>query len=153
MYVLITMHFWSFFLNYKFIKEVKDKLWKIIADEAKIHEDHRKNIDVLFEDATKVSWEMLTLIPPPVLCSPEKFSESHHKMVGKDKFKIKRYRLSYYCPVMLYNAHGSVAVKGIVCKEASNEPTANVDSDNESEGKLNCNFKHMLTLFINFRGD
>ena len=78
---------------------------------------------------------MLTLLPPPVLCSPLKFSESYHQMVGKDKNKIKRYRLSYYCPVMLYSAHGSVAVKGIVCKEASNEPAVNVDSDSESEGK------------------
>ena len=95
-----------------------------------------EDIAVLIKDATTVAWEMLTLIPPPVLCSPQKFCEGYQQVVGNDKFKEKHYRLSYFSPVMLYNAHGSVAVRGIARKKASKEPTVNVNSDVESEGKI-----------------
>ena len=106
------------------------------ADEVKIP----RHVAALIEDATTVAWEMLTLIPPPVLCSPEKFDECYQLVVGKNKIKEKHYRLSYYRPVMLYSAHGSVAVKGIARKEASKEFTVNVNSDTESDGKINLKF-------------
>lgn len=120
-----------FVTKYKVTGDVKDTLWKNL-DEVKIPKD----IAALIEDATTVAWEMLTLVPPPVLCSPQEFSESYQQVVGNNKIKEKHYRLSYYRPVMLYNAHGSVAVRGIARKEASKEPTVNVNSDTESEGKL-----------------
>ena len=110
-------------------------MWKN-PDEVKIPKD----IGALIEDATTVAWEMLTLIPPPVLCSPQKFSETYQQVVGNNKIKEKHYRLSYYRPVMLYSAHGSVAVRGIARKEASKKPTVNVNSDTESEGKMNLKF-------------
>ena len=91
-----------------------------------------EDIAVLIENATTVAWEMLTLIPPPVLCSPEKFSEDYQQVVGNTKGIGRHYRLSYCRPVMLYNAHGTVAVRGIVRKE----PTVNVNSVTESEGKI-----------------
>ena len=110
-------------------------MWKN-ADEVEIP----RHVAVLIEDATTVAWEMLTLIPPPVLCSPQKFDEDYQQVIGNNKIKEKHYRLSYYRPVMLYNAHGSVAVRGIARKEASKEPTVNVTSDTESEGKINLKF-------------
>ena len=132
MHTLITS---GHFVKYKVIKEVKHTLWKN-PDEQPIP----KNIAVPVEDATTVAWEMLTLIPPPVLCSPERFSDNYQQVVGSTKSIGKYYRLLYYRPVMLYDAHGSVAVKGIACKEASKESTENVNSDVESEGKIKLYF-------------
>ena len=112
---------------------ISGRFVKVIADVKLIYPD--KDIAVLIEDATAVAWEMLTLIPPPVLCSPEKFSEKYQQVVGNTEGIGRYYRLSYYTPVMLYSAHGTVAVRGIVCKEASEECTVNENSVTESEGK------------------
>ena len=127
--------FCSFCKKYKVTGNVQKKLWKL-PDEIP------KDIAVLIEDATTVAWEMLTLIPPPVLCSPEKFNEDYQQVVGNTKGIGRYYRLSYCRPVMLYNAHGAVAVRGIVRKEASKESTENENSDIESEGKLKLQFMH-----------
>ena len=120
------------------IGEVKDTLWNIHEPEGIA--EGIEGIAVLIEEATTIAWEMLTLIPPPVLCSPQKFSEDYQQVVGSTKGIGRYYRLSYYRPVMLYSAHGSVAVRGIVHKEASKELTLNVNSDTESEGKLKLYF-------------
>ena len=126
MHTLITT-FCHFCKKCKVIGEVKDKVWNS-PDE--IPED----ITVLIENATNIAWEMLTLIPPPVFCSPQKFNEDYQQVVGNTKGIGTYYRLSYCRPVMLYSAHGSVAVKGIARREASKERTENVNSDTESEG-------------------
>ena len=102
--------------------------------------DGQKILADLIENATTVAWEMLTLIPPPVLCCPEKFSDKYQQVVGNTKGIGKYYSLFYYRPVMLYDARGSVAVKGIARKEAYKEPIVNVNSDTESEGKIKLYF-------------
>ena len=82
-------------------------------------------------EATSVAWEMLTLVPPVILCTPEKFSNNWHEVVGKPCVKGGYYKLSYYRPLMLYHAHGHVAVKAIVGKKTSSEPTVNIESDSD----------------------
>ena len=81
--------------------------------------------------AISVAWDMLTLVPPAILCMPEKFSETWHEVVGKPCVKGAHYRLSYYRPLMLYHAHGTVAVRAIVSKEPSYESTVNMEDDSD----------------------
>ena len=83
------------------------------------------------EDAISVAWDMLTLVPPAILCTPEKYLGRWHDVNGKQCVKRGYYKLSYYRPLMLYDAHGSTAVRAIVGKEASSEPTLNIESDSE----------------------
>ena len=85
-------------------------------------------------EATSMVWDMLTLVPPAILCTPEKFSEDWHEVVSTPRVKGSHYTLSYYRPLMLYHAHGHVAVKAIVGKKTSTEPTVNPESESESEG-------------------
>ena len=83
--------------------------------------------DTTIAEAISVAWEMLTLMPPAVLCTPEKFSESWHEVVSKPCDNGSYYKLTYYRPLMLYCAHGPVAVKAIVGKKVSSQRTVNIE--------------------------
>ena len=79
-----------------------------------------------------MAWEMLTLVPPAILCSPEKFSERWHQALGMPV--RSHYTLSYYRPLMLHHARGSVAVRAIVRKKASTKHTVNPPKSDSEEG-------------------
>ena len=107
--------------------------------------------DTTIAEATRVTWEMLTLMPPAVLCTPEKFSENWHEVINKSCDKGSYYKLTYYRPLMLYCAHGAVAVKAIVGKKVSSQPTVNIEEDSK-KGFSQTNsqyflFKGLLTRF------
>ena len=88
----------------------------------------------VIQDSASVAWDMLTLFPPAVLCTPEKYHEEWHDKVGSLGDRKRYYKLVYYRPLMLNHAHGSVAEKAIVKRLASSEPTPNEDSDYEDDG-------------------
>ena len=75
---------------------------------------------------------MLTLSPPAISCTPEKYTETWHEVFRKEwDDDYKYYDLVYYRPVMLYGAGGTAAVRGLVGNKRS------TDSDNcvnEGEG-------------------
>ena len=110
---------------------MENKLGLKILESHKLPTTHTAYLDELVADATRVAWDMLTLVPPAILCTPEKFSEDWHEVVGKPCVKGSHYKLSYYRPLMLYHAHGPVAVKGIVGKKTSSVLTVNYESDSE----------------------
>ena len=88
----------------------------------------------VIEDSIKVAWEMLTLLPPAVLCTPEKYFDEWHTAVTDFLEKKRYFTLKYYRPLMLSHAHGPPAVKAMVMKVASSEPTVNQESDSEDDG-------------------
>ena len=81
-----------------------------------------------------IAWDMLTLSPPAVLCSPDKFYDEWHIVVDIQLVRNRYYTLKYYRPLMLSHAHGPPAVKAMVARVASSEPTVNQDSDYEDDG-------------------
>ena len=62
---------------------------------------------------------MLTLKPPAISCTPEKYTETWHEICRKNWHDYKYYDLVYYRPVMLFGAGGTAAVKGLVGNECS----------------------------------
>ena len=101
-----------------------------LIDEFKLPITCTEPLNEVAASATSVAWDMLTLVPPSILCTPEKFSDDWHKVVGKPCVKGRHYKLSYYRPLMLYHAHGPVAVKAIVGKESTSD-TLNTESDSD----------------------
>ena len=80
---------------------------------------------------------MLTLSPPAVLCTPEKYFQEWQEITNDVK---KRYfTLKYYRPLMLSHAHGPPVVKGMVIKVASSKPTVNQEGDSKNGTYLICN--------------
>ena len=88
----------------------------------------------VIQDSVSAAWDMLTLLPPAVLCTPEKYFEEWHDIVGSLEDRKRYYNLIYYRPLMLSHAHGSAVVKATVKRLASSEPTPNEDSDFEDDG-------------------
>ena len=74
---------------------------------------------------------MLILLPPAVLCTPEKFFEEWQSARDFPDVKKRYYTLTYYRPLMLSHAHGPQVVKAMVKKVASSERTPNEESDFE----------------------
>ena len=102
-----------------------------LTEEFELSTTHTKLLSRTVAEATSMAWDMLTLVPPAILCTPEKLSENWHEVVGKPCVKGSHYKLSYYRPLMLYHAHGPVAVKAIVGKKASDETSVNTESGSE----------------------
>ena len=74
---------------------------------------------------------MLTLSPPAISCTPEKYTETWHEVLRKQWHDYKYYDLVYYRPVMLYGAGGTAAVRGLVGNKCS---TNSANCVNEGEG-------------------
>lgn len=73
--------------------------------------EHRQHYVTLAQEAIHVAWQMLTLVPPAFLCSPETNSPHWQDVEGSKQGQ----RFCYYKPMMLYCAHSaSVGVKGII---------------------------------------
>ena len=81
--------------------------------------------------AIRVAREMLTLDPPAISCTPEKYTDTWHEVLRKKWHDYKYYDLVYYRPVMLYGAGGTAAVRGLVGNKRS---TNSANCVNEGEG-------------------
>ena len=77
---------------------------------------------------------MLTLSPPAISCTPEKYTETWHEVFRKEwDNDYKYYDLVYYRPVMLHGAGGTAAVRGLVGNTRS---TDSANCVNEGEGSF-----------------
>ena len=84
----------------------------------------------LIDNAVGIAWKMLTLLPPAVLCTHEKYFGDEWQTVRRYQgHKEQYYELKYFRPLMLCHAHGSTAVKAMVVKVPSSKPTVNPESD------------------------
>ena len=103
-----------------------------LKEELELPTTHTEPLSRAVAEATGMAWDMLTLVPPAILCTPEKYSEDWQEVVSKSCVEGDHYTLSYYRPLMLFHAHGPVAVKAIVGKKFSSEPTVNTEGDSNN---------------------
>ena len=85
----------------------------------------------VIDNAVSIAWKLLTLLPPAVLCTPEKFFEKWQSVCDFPDGKNHYFTLRYYRPLMLCHAHGPPTVKAMVVKVAASKPTINQESDFE----------------------
>lgn len=70
----------------------------------------------MIEKAVRVAWNMVTLVPPPLLCQPLMYSEEWHERrttYWSDDIEDNT-NLMYFQPVMFYSALEQVATKGMI---------------------------------------
>ena len=72
------------------------------------------------EAALSLTFQMLKLLPPLVVCQPWKYHEGlqDNDRVAWDEEKEQEAQLIYYRPVLVYGNHLHVAVKGLVGKKS-----------------------------------
>ena len=85
--------------------------------------------DEFITAAATITWEMVTLIPPAISCTPSKF-DKHYNEQRNALWKVKKgpYELVYTRPVLFFGYDGHVGVAG----QVGNKPC-------DPEGAINFN--------------
>ena len=66
-------------------------------------------------EAVNLAWDMVTLVPPALVCQPSQYHEEwHEKRVTYWKEESLHRLLIYFRPVLLFSALGHVGYKGEV---------------------------------------
>ena len=66
-------------------------------------------------EAVHLAWDMVTLVPPALICQPSQYHEEwHEKRVTYWSETFSPHPLIYFRPVLLFSALGHVGYKGEV---------------------------------------
>ena len=82
-------------------------------------------------------WEMMTLIPPAIVCQPTEYKEEwHEKRITSWSDALPYNPVVYYRPVLLYSALGHVGCQGTIGNtEPSNMTLIKYKSNVQDEGQ------------------
>ena len=79
-------------------------------------------------NAAKITWEMVTLIPPALSCTPWKYNKYLHEQRNSYwKVKDEPFKLVYYRPVLFFGNDGHVGLLGQVGNKECDD--SNFDND------------------------
>ena len=94
--------------------------------------------DEFITAAATITWEMVTLIPPAISCTPRKF-DKHYNEQRDALWKVKKgpYELVYTRPVLFFGSDGHVGMTGQVGNKPCDPEGAinfiEVNSDDEDD--------------------
>ena len=78
----------------------------------------------MIDRAVHLVWEMMTLIPPAIVCQPTEYKEEwHEKRITSWSDALPYNPVVYYRPVLLYSALGHVGCQGIIGNSSPNTMT------------------------------